>query len=83
VSDELPEGWAETTLAELLRSGLFVDGDWVESKDQDPNGDVRLVQLADVGEGVFRDKSARFLTSGLAPILIMRRALQGVAEGRA
>src|SRR5690606_15036311 len=43
--------------------GLMADGDWVESKDQDPNGDVRLIQLADVGDGKFRNKSARFLTS--------------------
>ena len=49
-------------LAELCGDGLFVDGDWVESKDQDPAGDVRLVQLADVGDGEFRNKSARFLT---------------------
>jgi type I restriction enzyme, S subunit len=53
----------ETTLGELLSDGLFADGDWVESKDQDPEGDVRLIQLADVGDGVFRDRSSRFLTS--------------------
>jgi type I restriction enzyme S subunit len=53
-------------LAELCEGGLFVDGDWVESKDQDPSGDVRLVQLADVGDGQFRDKSGRFLTRGKA-----------------
>jgi type I restriction enzyme S subunit len=44
------------------RNGLIVDGDWVESKDQDPLGDVRLIQLADVGEGIYLDKSSRFLT---------------------
>lgn len=44
--------------------GLFIDGDWVESKDQDVNGDVRLIQLADVGDGFFIDKSNRHLTSG-------------------
>ena len=43
--------------------GIFVDGDWIESKDQDPNGDVRLIQLADIGDGVFIDKSSRYLTS--------------------
>ncbi len=43
--------------------GLFSDGDWVESKDQDPNGDVRLIQLADIGVGKFIDKSRRFMTS--------------------
>ncbi|MBE5503094.1 restriction endonuclease subunit S [Mycobacteroides abscessus] len=53
----------EVALADLLSDGLFVDGDWVESKDQDPDGDVRLIQLADVGDGVFRDRSSRFLTS--------------------
>ena len=52
------------TLSESLKSAqVFVDGDWVESKDQDPDGDVRLVQLADVGDGVYLDKSSRFLTS--------------------
>jgi type I restriction enzyme S subunit len=51
----------QMSLAELLDDGLFVDGDWVESKDQDPAGEVRLIQLADVGDGGFRDRSSRFL----------------------
>ena len=60
----LPNGWALATISELIgRSGIFVDGDWVESKDQDPSGDVRLIQLADVGDGVYLDKSSRFLTA--------------------
>jgi type I restriction enzyme, S subunit len=42
---------------------VFVDGDWIESKDQDPNGDVRLIQLADIGVGKFLNRSARYLTS--------------------
>src|SRR5437016_3297729 len=63
---ELPLGWVEASLFQLVGSGVFTDGDWVETKDQDPQGDVRLVQLADVGEGKFRDRSARFLTSGTA-----------------
>jgi type I restriction enzyme S subunit len=51
------------TIEELVGDGgVFVDGDWVESKDQDPEGGVRLIQLADIGDGVYRDKSARFLT---------------------
>lgn len=47
----------------IAENGLFVDGDWVESKDQDKNGDVRLIQLADIGDGYFIDKSNRYLTS--------------------
>ena len=52
----------EMTFSELLSDAeVFVDGDWVESKDQDPNGDVRLIQLADIGDGFYIDKSSRFL----------------------
>jgi Restriction endonuclease S subunits len=44
------------------KEGIFNDGDWVESKDQDPNGTVRLIQLADIGDGIFLNKSKRFLS---------------------
>jgi type I restriction enzyme S subunit len=61
--DDLPSGWSVATIEGLVgKEGVFVDGDWVESKDQDPTGDVRLIQLADIGDGEYRDKSDRFLT---------------------
>ncbi len=63
MTEQLPRGWAHVTLRELADEGVFADGDWVESKDQDPNGEVRLIQLADVGAGRFVDKSSRFLTA--------------------
>jgi type I restriction enzyme S subunit len=51
-------------LSEVLQGAeIFTDGDWVESRDQDPYGDVRLVQLADIGDGEYQDRSFRFLTS--------------------
>ncbi len=37
------------------------DGDWIESKDQSDQG-IRLIQLADIGEGIFLDKSQRFIS---------------------
>ena len=43
-------------------TGIFVDGDWIAKKDQDAKGAVRLIQLADVGPGEFRDKSDRHIT---------------------
>lgn len=49
------------TLKELSNDGLFKDGDWIESKDQDENGNVRLLQLADIGVGEFLDKSSKFI----------------------
>ena len=60
---EIPNGWKWVIISEMIpHDGVFVDGDWIESKDQDPNGDVRLIQLADIGDGNFRNKSSRFLT---------------------
>jgi len=59
---ELPNGWSKTSLSNLItHDGLFSDGDWVESKDQDPNGSIRLLQLADIGDGVFLNKSQKFI----------------------
>ena len=59
-----PNGWTRATMGELVSDdGIFTDGDWIESKDQDPNGDVRLIQLADVGDGVYLNKYSRYLTS--------------------
>ena len=63
----LPQGWAKATIGDMIAvDGLFGDGDWVESKDQDPDGDVRLIQLADIGDGAFRNRSERFLTGAKA-----------------
>lgn len=66
----LIQGTSDGCLKDVIgRSGLISDGDWVESKDQDPDGDVRLVQLADIGVGMYLDKSSRFLTSDKAKAL--------------
>jgi len=60
----VPEGWTISTLPNVIGiNGIITDGDWIESKDQDPNGDVRLIQLADIGDGRFINKSSRYLTS--------------------
>ena len=48
-------------IKDLATNGLFCDGDWIESKDQDPEGEIRLIQLADIGDGHFIDKSSRFM----------------------
>lgn len=53
-------------LKDILDGCLFTDGDWIESKDQDPNGEIRLIQLADIGDGFFIDKSSRFINRDTA-----------------
>jgi type I restriction enzyme, S subunit len=73
---ELPEGWLLRPVGGLPLD-LFVDGDWVESKDQDPDGPVRLTQLADVGEGWFRDRSDRWLRTDQAERLGVTRLQKG------
>jgi len=60
---DLLKGWGLATINDLIGAdGVFTDGDWVETKDQDASGNVRLIQLADIGDGFFRNKSNRFLT---------------------
>lgn len=60
----MPTAWVWATIEEIIdgKNGVFKDGDWVETKDQNPNGEVRLIQLADVGDGFFRNRSDRFMT---------------------
>lgn len=61
---KIPKEWTKTNIENLIsENGIFCDGDWIETEDQNPQGDVRLIQLADIGDGYFRDKSNRFLTS--------------------
>ncbi|TFV51813.1 restriction endonuclease subunit S [Blastococcus sp. TF02A_35] len=57
----VPAGWRELSLSQIAEGGVFSDGDWVESKDQDAAGTVRLTQLADVGTARFRDRSDRWM----------------------
>lgn len=65
MSDTLSTQWKEMSLAQLLGpDSLFCDGDWVESRDQDAEGENRLIQLADIGDGRFLDKSDRFMNDG-------------------
>jgi type I restriction enzyme S subunit len=74
----LPAGWVTAQLHELISSdGIFCDGDWIESKDQDSNGEFRLIQLADIGDGVFLDRSSRFVNSAKFAALRCTELLPG------
>ncbi|EIF43520.1 restriction modification system DNA specificity subunit [gamma proteobacterium BDW918] len=62
MSNPVPDGWKESSIGKITaKDSLFSDGDWVESKDQDPLGTNRLIQLADIGDGVFINKSSRYM----------------------
>jgi type I restriction enzyme S subunit len=53
--------WKTKMLADTCE--VFADGDWVESKDQSPEG-IRLIQTGNVGGGVFKDRGekARYIS---------------------
>lgn len=60
----LPEGWVFSNIKDAISiHDLISDGDWIETKDQDINGNIRIIQLADIGDGEFRNKSKRYITS--------------------
>lgn len=62
MNKQIPEGWRKSSIGEITSTNsLFSDGDWVESKDQDPTGANRLIQLADIGDGIFINKSSRYM----------------------
>lgn len=53
--------WGQDSIQNLTK--VFRDGDWIESKDQSPEG-VRLVQTGNVGNGEYLDKTknARYIS---------------------
>lgn len=57
----MKSGWSTQKLGDICE--VFADGDWVESKDQSPDG-IRLIQTGNVGEGVFKDRGekARYIS---------------------
>jgi len=59
---ELPKGWDWARLNEIAPQSL-IDGDWIESKDQDVNGEIRLIQLADIGVSEFKNVSDRYVNN--------------------
>ena len=48
------EGWVKKKLGEVCE--VFVDGNWIESKDQSDTG-IRLIQTGNIGKGFFKNKS--------------------------
>ena len=53
--------WQYKKLGDIC--SVFTDGNWIESKDQSPEG-IRLIQTGNIGNGVFKDKGdkARYIS---------------------
>lgn len=57
----LPDNWCWTNLSSVQSENGFFDGDWILKENMDDNGEVRLLQLSDIGIGVFLDKSCKHI----------------------
>lgn len=66
ISDELPfdlpQGWAWARLSDLTDSSVLNDGDWIVSSDMSENGNVKLLQLGSVGNGIYENKGFKYIT---------------------
>lgn len=75
---ELPKGWAWVSIADIKgASGLITDGDWILAKEFLTGDDTRLIQLGDIGEGYFLDKSSKRIASKRANELNCTFLLEG------
>lgn len=60
---ELPNGWEWSNIDSIIdNKDDFTDGNWVLAKDYDLPKEVRLLQLADIGDGYFVDKSNKWVS---------------------
>jgi type I restriction enzyme S subunit len=74
-TESLPVDWKISTVGDCCIS--VNDGDWIETKDQG-GGDYRLLQISNVGLGVFRETgNYRYITQATFDRLSCREVLPG------
>lgn len=61
--EDVPAGWSDAPLKymALEESSLFLDGDWIESKDLSDNG-IRYITTGNVGEGTYKEQGAGYIS---------------------
>jgi|SRR5690554_2835429 len=61
--DYVPDHWCSVPIKymALERSSLFLDGDWIESKDISSDG-IRYITTGNVGEGAYKEQGAGFIS---------------------
>lgn len=61
VKDYKKTNWQTKKLSEVC--DFFIDGNWIESKDQSTDG-IRLIQTGNIGQGFFKDRieKARYIS---------------------
>lgn len=68
--------WPMVKLGDVCE--MFIDGDWIESKDQSETG-LRLIQTGNIGVGVFKNRAekARYITENTFSKLKCTEVLHG------
>lgn len=61
--DQVPDHWSSVPIKymALERNSLFLDGDWIESKDISSDG-IRYITTGNVGEGAYKEQGAGFIS---------------------
>ncbi|MDU0583493.1 restriction endonuclease subunit S [Pseudomonas aeruginosa] len=61
--DQVPDHWSSFPIKymALERNSLFLDGDWIESKDISSDG-IRYITTGNVGEGAYKEQGAGFIS---------------------
>jgi len=62
--DAIPNHWATAPIkyTALDNNSIFIDGDWIESKDISEEG-VRYITTGNVGEGKYKEQGTGYITS--------------------
>lgn len=60
---EVPEHWTNAPIKymALEECSLFLDGDWIESKDLSDEG-IRYITTGNIGEGIYKEQGAGYIT---------------------
>lgn len=60
---EIPSHWTSIAIKFLAKekNSLFLDGDWIESKDISENG-IRYITTGNVGEGFYKEQGMGYIT---------------------
>ena len=55
---------ARFVLRDLVKPDLsgFLDGDWILTEDLNTENEIRLIQLADIGDGIFLNKTSKWIS---------------------
>lgn len=61
--NQVPDHWCSVPIKymALERNSLFLDGDWIESKDISSDG-IRYITTGNVGEGAYKEQGAGFIS---------------------